>query len=276
MRKRSAILLLLPAFVGVLIFTFYPLIQIIIPTLNQSSDYGKLYLEFLKSSYNQTVIFRTLAIALFTTLVVLVLGLPLAIWIARQDEKVRKLLSVIILFPMLTNAVIRNFAWIIILGKNGVFNDLLLKLHLISAPITILYTNAAIVIGSAYLFLPIMVTSLVGSITELNIETEEAAAVLGAGAMTNLFKVIIPQLTTGILTGCILVFAGTMTAYTTPQLLGGNRHLVMATLIYQQAMTLGDWTNASVVAIILIILSVVIMFAINKLMKKLDRRKVNA
>lgn len=276
MRKRSAILLLLPAFVGVLIFTFYPLIQIIIPTLNQSSDYGKLYLEFLKSSYNQTVIFRTLAIALFTTLVVLVLGLPLAIWIARQDEKVRKLLSVIILFPMLTNAVIRNFAWIIILGKNGVFNDLLLKLHLISAPITILYTNAAIVIGSAYLFLPIMVTSLVGSITELNIETEEAAAVLGADAMTNLFKVIIPQLTTGILTGCILVFAGTMTAYTTPQLLGGNRHLVMATLIYQQAMTLGDWTNASVVAIILIILSVVIMFAINKLMKKLDRRKVNA
>lgn len=276
MRKRSAILLLLPAFVGVLIFTFYPLIQIIIPTLNQSSDYGKLYLEFLKSSYNQTVIFRTLAIALFTTLVVLVLGLPLAIWIARQDEKVRKLLSVIILFPMLTNAVIRNFAWIIILGKNGVFNDLLLKLHLISAPITILYTNAAIVIGSAYLFLPIMVTSLVGSITELNIETEEAAAVLGADAMTNLFKVIIPQLTTGILTGCILVFAGTMTAYTTPQLLGGNRHLVMATLIYQQAMTLGDWTNASVVAIVLIILSVVIMFAINKLMKKLDRRKVNA
>lgn len=142
---------------------------------------------------------------------------------------------------MLMNAAVRNFAWIIILGHDGIINNFLLALHLINVPLDILYTNSAIIIGSVYLFLPIMINSLVGSISELNVEIEEAAAILGSNPWLTLFKVVIPQLATGILTGCILVFAGSMTAYTTPQILGGNRHLVMSTLIYQQAMTLGNW-----------------------------------
>jgi putative spermidine/putrescine transport system permease protein len=177
---------------------------------------------------------------------------------------------------MLTNAVVRNFAWIIILGKDGVINEILLSLHIISSPLNILYTNTSIIIGSIYLFLPIMIMSLIGSVSELNLEVEEAAAVLGARPLVNLIKIIIPQLTTGILTGCILVFAGTMTAYTTPQILGGNRHLVMSTLIYQQAMTLGNWTNASVIAIILIIISALTMLLMGRVMKKIDRRSINA
>jgi len=121
-----------------------------------------------------------------------------------------------------------------------------------------------------------MIMSLIGSVSELNLEVEEAAAVLGARPLINLIKIIIPQLTTGILTGCILVFAGTMTAYTTPQILGGNRHLVMSTLIYQQAMTLGNWTNASVIAIILIVISALTMLLMGRVMKKIDWRSINA
>ena len=275
MNKRSTYLLIIPGILGILLFALFPLIQIIIPTLNSSSLF-KNYISFLKIAYNQQVIFRTLIIALITTAITLFLGLPLAIWIARQKNNFRKILSVIILFPILTNAVIRNFAWIIILGKNGVFNTLLLKLHLISSPKAILYTDSAIIIGSIYLFLPIMVISLTGSVEKLNLEVEEAAAVLGARPVVSLFKVIIPQLKTGIWTGCILVFAGSMTAYTTPQILGGNRDLVMSTLIYQKSMTLGDWSSAGVVAVVLILLSLIVLGLMNLISRRLDRRSVHA
>jgi putative spermidine/putrescine transport system permease protein len=277
MRKSSAFWLILPAFLGALLFTFYPLLQIAGPTLhNGSAGVFSLYFNFLKDSYNLQVIGRTILIAFITTIITLILSLPVALWIARQKKFLKSLLSLLILFPMLTNAVVRNFAWIIILGKDGVINKILLSLHIIASPVSILYTNTSIIIGSVYLFLPIMITSLIGTISELNVEVEEAAAVLGARPLVNLFKIIIPQLTTGILTGCILVFAGTMTAYTTPQILGGNRHLVMSTLIYQQAMTLGNWTNASVIAIILIIISSLTMLVMRKVMNRIDRRAEHA
>lgn len=277
MRKGSAFRLILPAFLGVLLFVFYPLFQIAIPTFNSgSANIFSLYEKFLSENYNLQVIGRTILIAVITTIITLVLSFPVALWIARQKKLLKSLLSLLILFPMLTNAVVRNFAWIIILGKDGVINEILLSLHIISSPLNILYTNTSIIIGSIYLFLPIMIMSLIGSVSELNLEVEEAAAVLGARPLINLIKIIIPQLTTGILTGCILVFAGTMTAYTTPQILGGNRHLVMSTLIYQQAMTLGNWTNASVIAIILIVISALTMLLMGRVMKKIDRRSINA
>ena len=277
MRKSSAFWLILPALLGVLLFVFYTLLQIAIPTFNRgSANIFSLYEKFLSENYNLQVIGRTILIAVITTIITLVLSFPVALWIARQKKLLKSLLSLLILFPMLTNAVVRNFAWIIILGKDGVINEILLSLHIISSPLNILYTNTSIIIGSIYLFLPIMIMSLIGSVSELNLEVEEAAAVLGARPLINLIKIIIPQLTTGILTGCILVFAGTMTAYTTPQILGGNRHLVMSTLIYQQAMTLGNWTNASVIAIILIVISALTMLLMGRVMKKIDRRSINA
>lgn len=272
MKKKTAIWLLLPALISVLLFTFFPLLQIAIPTFNSKVGFLGLYVKFLRSTYNLQVIGRTILIAVITVFFVLLLGLPVSLWIARQKSSFRSVLTILILFPMLTNAVVRNFAWIIILGRDGIINKILLGLHIISSPLNILYTDTSIIIGSVYLFLPIMIISLVGSISELNIEVEEAAAVLGANPWINLTKIIIPQLVSGILTGCILVFAGAMTAYTTPQILGGNRHLVMSTLIYQQAMTLGNWKTASVIAIILILISALSMTIMRKLSHRLDRR----
>ncbi|MCR1861936.1 ABC transporter permease [Pediococcus pentosaceus] len=268
-------MLVFPGMAAVVLLLFFPLLQMIIPTFS-SDNTNSSYTEFLSSNYNQEVIFRTVGIAVITTIIVLILGLPLALWISRQKGSVKKILSIVILFPILTNAVVRNFTWIIILGKNGVLNELFIKLHIISKPLSLLYTNFAIVVGLVYLFLPIMVTSLVGSIDELNIEVEEAAAILGASPSVSFFKVIIPQLITGILTGCILVFAGSMTAYTTPQILGGNRHLVMATLIYQESMTLGDWNSASIAAVILIVLTVISITLMRLITRRFNRGIENA
>ncbi|AXR44294.1 ABC transporter permease [Pediococcus pentosaceus] len=275
MKNKVRWMLVFPGMAAVVLLLFFPLLQMIIPTFS-SDNTNSSYTEFLSSNYNQEVIFRTVGIAVITTIIVLILGLPLELWISRQKGSVKKILSIVILFPILTNAVVRNFTWIIILGKNGVLNELFIKLHIISNPLSLLYTNFAIVVGLVYLFLPIMVTSLVGSIDELNIEVEEAAAILGASPSVSFFKVIIPQLITGVLTGCILVFAGSMTAYTTPQILGGNRHLVMATLIYQESMTLGDWNSASIVAVILIVLTVISIILMRLITRRINRGIENA
>lgn len=272
MNKRAAIYLIVPAFIGVLVFTFFPLIQIAIPTFQNNQGIFSEYIRFLQNTYNVQVISRTFLIAITTVVIVLIMGLPISLWIARQRTNVKQVMSLLILFPMLTNAVVRNFAWIIILGRDGILNKFFMALHIVNHPLSILYTNVSIIIGSVYLFLPIMITSLVGSVSELNIEVEEAAAVLGATPLKSFFRILIPQLTPGIFTGCILVFAGTMTAYTTPQILGGNRHLVMSTLIYQQAMTLGNWQSASVIAIVLIIISALSMWIMRRISRLLDRR----
>lgn len=266
--KTNAKWLLWPGVIIVLLALFYPLLAVLLLTLKQPTG----YVQFLTNSYNLTVISRTLWIAVVVMVITLVLGLTLSLWISRQRAHRRQLLLLIVLFPTLTNAVVRNFAWIIILGKDGVLNRTLLGLHLIHAPLTLLYTNTAIIIGSVYLFLPIMVTTLSGSVNALNPEIEEAASVLGARPWTVLTRIIIPQLRVGLMTGAILVFAGTMTAYTTPQLLGGNQHLVMSTLIYQQALTLGDWNSAGVVAMVLIVMAATIMAIMNFATKRMDRR----
>ncbi|GLB46460.1 spermidine/putrescine ABC transporter permease [Philodulcilactobacillus myokoensis] len=274
--KKRMILLTFPGILALLLFVVFPMVQIIIPTLSGQGSFGSLYLNFLKDTYNQRIILRTLWISLLTTIIVLIIGVPLSLWIARMHHRIKKILILVILFPMLTNQIVLNFAWIILLGKNGIINHVLLSIHLISRPLSLLYNNTSIVIGSVYLFIPIMVVSLLGSLSHLNIEVEEAATVLGAHPSTTFFKIILPQISTDILTGVIWVFSWTMTSYTTPQLLGGNDDLVMSTLIYQQAMTVQNWTLASVISIVLIIISVGCILIIRSLIKLLDRRVAHA
>lgn len=176
------------------------------------------------------------------------------------------------LFPLLTNSVVRSFAWITILGQNGIVNNALMKTGLISEPLTLLYTEFAIVIGSVYLFLPLMVITLVGVLENIETEIMEAAETLGANRFIAFIKVILPLSVPGIIVGSILVFTGTMTAYTTPQLLGGNRNMMLATFLYQNATALGNWQGASVIALIMIVATIIVMKLFNWIAKRMDKR----
>lgn len=270
--RRFTNLLLAPGILIIVCLLIYPVLRMFVPTFTGGHSLFENYQLFFSSKNNVQVIERTIMIAIVTTLLTLGLGLPTAYWISRLTGGWRKMVSIVVLFPILTNAVVRNFAWILILGKNGVINNFLMKLHLIESPLTLLYTNLSIVIGAVYLFLPIMITSLVSSFSQLNGEVEEAAEVLGARPAVVFFKVILPQVSVGIFTGSILVFVGALTAYTTPQLLGGNKNMVLATLLQQQSITLGNWTSASVIAIVLTVIAVVTMLILNGISKLLDRR----
>ena len=133
----------------------------------------------------------------------------------------------------------------------GVINNALMSLGIIEQPISMLYTEFAVLVGTIYLFLPIMIITLVGVMDNIDNDMMEAAESLGANRLTAFIKVVLPMSVPGMITGAVLVFTGSLTAYTTPQLLGGNRALVLPTLIYQRAMALNDWTGASVIAAIM-------------------------
>lgn len=225
-----------------------------------------------QDEYYRKILFRTLKIAVITTGICMAGGIPTAYFISRCDKKWRGLLLAASIFPMMTNSVIRSFAWINILGSNGIINRILLALNVADKPMKLLYTDFAIIIGSVYLFLPLMIVTVTGVMENIDDDMMEAAQSLGAGRFEAFMKVIFPMSLPGIIVGGILVFTGTLTAYTTPQLLGGNSNMVLATLIYQRAMSVGDWNGASAVALIMIVITLIVIRGFNALAARLDKR----
>ena len=273
MKKNVLYTLLFPGIVLLCFFLVLPLLSSLIPTVFPESSFSlQLYIDFFKDSYFMAVLGRTLSISLIVTIFCAVLGLPAAYVISGVSKKWRGILIALTLFPLLTNSVIRSFAWITILGKNGVINNLLMMFGVINEPMSLLYTDFSIIIGSVYLFLPTMIMTLVGVLENIDDDLLEAAATLGLSPLKGFFKIILPLSLPGMIVGSILVFTGTLTAYTTPQLLGGNKKMMLATLLYQRATTLGDWTSASVIALVMIVITFAVMKALNLLAKSMDKR----
>lgn len=270
--KSSPYLIVAPGLILLVVFLVLPLFSIIWPTLYDGGFTLDSYISFFNSSYNVSILWRTVKLSMIVTVLSVIFGLPTAYFIARSNRKWRSLMMGLVLFPLLTNSVVRSFAWINILGTNGIINRALLATGLIQEPIQLLYTEFAITIGSLYLFLPLMITTLVGILENIDSEIVEAAETLGASPVVAFMKVIWPLSIPGVIVGSILVFTGTLTAYTTPQLLGGNQNMMMSTFLYQNAMTLGNWQNAGVIALIMIVTTIVVMKGFNLLAARIDKR----
>lgn len=270
--RKVPYIILAPGLILLTLFLILPLISIIFPTFFDEGITFTHYISFFSDKYNLSIFWRTIRISFIVTTVCIVLGVPTAYYIAQSPKKRRVLLMALTLFPLLTNSVIRSFAWITILGRNGIVNSTLMDTGLISEPLTMLYTEFSIIVGSVYLFLPLMIITLVGILENIDTEIMEAAETLGASRLLAFLKVILPLSVPGIIVGSILVFTGTMTAYTTPQLLGGNRNLMLSTFLYQNATVLGNWQGAAVIALIMIVTTLVVMRLFNSIAKRLDKR----
>ena len=273
MRNNVRYILIFPGVVLLCFFLVLPLLSSLIPTFFPRNSFSfQLYSEFFKDSYFMRVLWRTLVNSFFVTLICAVFGLPVSYVISGVSKKWKGILIALTLFPLLTNSVIRSFAWITILGKNGVINSLLLQWGILKEPITLLYTDFAIIIGSVYLFLPTMIITLIGVLENIDDDILEAASTLGLSPIKIFLKIIFPLSLPGMLVGSVLVFTGTLTAYTTPQLLGGNKKMMLATLLYQRATALGDWISASVIALVMIVITFIVMRGFNLLAKSMDKR----
>lgn len=276
MKRKGHYLLFIPCIVLVAYFMIVPLLETIIPTFTNTNDgMFSAYKELFTDPYMMSIFWRTIKISLVSSIVCMFIGVPVSYYISRVSNKVRGLLIVLTVFPILTNSVVRSFAWMSILGKTGLINTLLLRFNLIQEPISLLYTEGAIIVGTVYIFLPLMIISLVGVMENIDNDLLEAAESLGANKLNAFFKVAFPLSLPGLIVGIVLVFTGSLTAYTTPQLLGGNKNTVLATLIYQKTMTLGDWQGAAVVATIMIGVTLIVIKGINFLASRLDKRGVS-
>lgn len=275
MKRSSTWMMLAPGLIILLLCLALPLVSVLAPTFTAGEYPLSAYVQFFRDEYYRKILFRTLKIAVITTGICMAGGIPTAYFISRCNKKWRGILLAASIFPMMTNSVIRSFAWINILGSNGIVNRILMALNVADKPMKLLYTDFAIIIGSVYLFLPLMIVTVTGVMENIDDDMMEAAQSLGAGRFEAFMKVIFPMSLPGIIVGGILVFTGTLTAYTTPQLLGGNSNMVLATLIYQRAMSVGDWNGASAVALIMIVITLVVIRGFNALASRLDKRGGN-
>lgn len=271
-KNNKLLMLLVPGFVLVVFFLIVPILRIVLPTFAPDGTFTlQLYKDFIIDPFYQSIFIRTIRISLITCLICVVGALPVSFFISRLKSGRKGILIALATFPLLTNTVVRAFAWITILGREGILNNFFINIGITQEPFKMLYTEGAIVVGSVYLFLPIMITSLVGVMENIGDDVQEAALSLGANRMVTFARVVIPLSMPGIIVGSVLVFAGTASAYSTPLMLGGNRNMMMSTLIYQQAMLLDNWNTASVVAVFMMLTSFIVVGILNRIARKLNK-----
>lgn len=203
-----------------------------------------LYLKIFEQSF---------VIAGFSTLICLILGYPFAFILARMETKLKNLLLLMVIIPFWTSSLIRSYALIAIIKAKGLLNSLLLYLGVIDHPISLLFTNTAVMIGLVYNLLPFMILPLLTNIERLDQRFIDAARDLGAGRFTTFRRIIIPLTMPGIIAGCILVFLPAMTIFYIPDILGGAKSILLGNLIQNKFLIAEDWPMGSAVSTVLTI-----------------------
>ena len=274
-RRKQALLLALPASLALLFFFILPMVYILIRTLTENGTAD--FTEFFTDPFYLDILWTTIRVSLVSTAVSLLLGYPTAYYMARTTSRLKQAMVIVILFPFLVSAVVRSYGWMVILGTNGLLNQLLLGLGLISEPLKLLNTEAAVIIGMIHLLIPYMILSLVGVLQSIDPNVEYAAYSLGASPMTTFRKVVFPLSTPGIISGCVLVFTMSMTSYVTPKLLGGSKFRMMATMVVQEINVNFDWGAASAISYILLAVilavQVVVVLVTGRYMKRMGGGK---
>jgi putative spermidine/putrescine transport system permease protein len=224
-----------------------------------------LYLEALLS---------TLKIGAVTTLASLLLGYPIAHWLARVRSRTgHALLLMAVIAPMLTGIVVRTFAWITILSDKGVVNATLAGLGLIGSPLPLMYNELGTTIALVHIYVPFMVLTLAGVIGGIDERLEEGAMSLGASPIRAFLEVTLPLSLPGILAGSLLVFALAISAYVTPYLMGGQQVLTLPMLIFQQVAATFNTAFAGALGVLLLVVSVALVVAYNRVLGRLARRE---
>ena len=218
------------------------------------------YAKFLFDPFNLGVLTDTIWLGVKATIVCLVLGYPIA-WVYTQvSRRWQTLIMALVIFPLLTSSVVRTFAWIVILGREGVINSTLTKLALTTAPLSLLYTENGVVAALAQIWMPMMVLPLINSLLQIESSLTESSAALGAGPWRTFFRVTLPLTMPGIVAGCLLVFTLSATAFVVQSLVGGGRLIYMPLYMYQQAVGLQNWPFAAAVSIVFLVTILVIVY----------------
>jgi putative spermidine/putrescine transport system permease protein len=229
------------------------------------------YMRFIGDSAGifHDALWETLRIGVVTTIASLLIGYPLAHWMARLQSRLAYALALMaVITPLLTGIVVRTFAWMTILQDKGVINTTLIDLGLIRKPLPLMYNEFGTVVALVHIFIPFMVLTLIGVIGRIDERLEQAARSLGAGRLRTFVEVTLPLSLPGILAGSLLVFALSISSYVTPTLMGGTSVLTLPMLIAQQLGTSFNPNFAGALGVILLSVSLVIVIAYNRILAR--------
>jgi len=233
------------------------------------------YAKFLLDPFSLKVLGATLWLGVEVTALCLLLGFPLAYVYLRVPGWAQGVLILIVLLPLLTSVVVRTFAWIVILGRQGIINTALLELGLIDSPLRLLYTEGGVIVALAQVQMPLMVLPLITALTRIDPNLADASAALGAGAWRTFWKVTLPLTLPGIIAGCLLTYAAALSAFITQTLVGGGQMLFMPMYLYQQASTLNNWPFAAAISFIFLV-AVLAVITIFNMLGKISQGYANA
>jgi putative spermidine/putrescine transport system permease protein len=222
------------------------------------------YAKFLGDPFNLSILAGTLWLGVKATAVCLLFGYPLAWLCTRVPPRRQSLLLFIVILPVLTSVVVRTFSWIVILGRQGLLNALLLRLGLVDEPVRLLFTEAGVVMVLAQVQMPLMVLPLLTTLSRIDPNLADASAALGAGAWRTFRRVTLPLSLPGVIAGCILTYAACVTAFITQTLIGGARLIYMPLHIYQQAVGANNWPFAAAVSVIFMGAVLGVVFLLNQ------------
>lgn len=271
---RTPYLLILPFLIFLTVFFVVPVGQIML--LGIMPEAGgvsfELFASVVSDPFYQRVAIRTLRISLATTIVSLILAFPVALHMRHVSSRWQAILVLIMVSPLLTSVVVRTLAWVVLLSQRGIVNQAIGAVGL--EPIRLIYVESAVVIGLTHVFFGYMVVPLMTSIRRIDDNLYAAAANLGASRLRQHLEITLPLSVPGILTGSLLVFILSASAYATPSLLGGLRISMLAVEVFNQAITMFDWAEAAVLSTILFAMIAIVVWLFTRALEGGRRRVI--
>ncbi len=266
----ASLALAVPFFAVILLAFLLPLAMLLresafvpAPTL---ANYAKVFDEpvYLR------VMLRTLRISALVTVVTLLLAYPLAWLMARSRGLLLGLLLAAVLLPLWTSVLVRTYAWLVLLQRNGIINQALQSLGLVDSPVQFLYTEGAVVLAMSHVLLPFMILPLYAALRGIPDDYSRAARMLGADGFATFRTVILPLSLPGVASGCLMVFLLALGFFVTPALVGGPRQMMLATLVQQQVTEMLDWPFAGAIVGALLAFVLALAIGFNRVVR-LDR-----
>jgi spermidine/putrescine transport system permease protein len=256
---------LLPAWLSLGLLFAAPFAIVLAYSFLTRGVYGGIELPWTAESYRRlfdplylTILWRSFAMALASTVLCLLLAFPAALFISRAPRH-KNLYLQLVMLPFWTSFLVRTYAWIFLLRDTGLFNTMLLWLGIIHSPLPLLYNDGAVLLGLVYGYLPFMVLPIYATLERLDPALVEAAADLGARPLATVWRIVVPLSRPGIVAGSVLVFIPCLGAYLTPDLLGGGRTVLVGNLVQNQFTTARDWPFGAAVSIALMALVTLVL-----------------
>lgn len=220
------------------------------------------YVKFFTDPDFLLILWRSLLIAVKTTVICLLLGYPVAYFIAKSKEKVQNALILCITLPMWINMLVRTYAWIGMLSEGGLIQKVLQIFGLGNTDL--LYTEGAVLLGMVYNFLPFMILQIQTSLSKMDNSLLEASADLGASPLQTFRRITLPLSLPGVINGITLVFLPAVSSFFIPKLLGGGRYFLIGNMIENQFITVGEWNFGSAISMIMAVIMMLLMMVVRK------------